>query len=99
MAKRKNETEEAIEITENVQEEKQEVNNDNKPDYKEMLIVRDTPYVSEPTININTAGMLERGRVYKIQGEVNNGTNGKFWKIKDWIYVNKACDTIEIFGE
>jgi predicted nucleotide-binding protein (sugar kinase/HSP70/actin superfamily) len=61
-----------------------------------LYLKTDTPYVAEPNINLNIAGMFKKGEVLYVQQKIDNGINGKFYKINDRAYINQKWD-VEVF--
>lgn len=49
----------------------------------------ETPYLNQPNFNNNVAGILHAGQSFVIEGEIDNGPNGKFWDIGNNRYINK----------
>lgn len=55
-----------------------------------------TPYLAEPNINRNIAGMFPAGTILYVEKIINDGINGSFYKINDKTYINKKWD-VEVF--
>ena len=55
-----------------------------------------TPYLAEPNINRNIAGMFPAGTVLYVEKLINDGINGSFYKINDKTYINQKWD-VEVF--
>lgn len=55
-----------------------------------------TPYVDEPNVNRNIAGMFPAGTILYVQRTLNNGSNGSFYQINEKTYINQKWD-VEVF--
>lgn len=55
-----------------------------------------TPYLAEPNINRNIAGMFPAGTILYVEKTLNNGINGSFYQINDKTFINQKWD-VEVF--
>lgn len=92
---------EEVTTTEETQEKpKKEIKkkSEDKPKDKiprQLYIAADVPATTSPDIRSNVYCILKKGSYYMLEGEVDNGKYGSFYKLSNGLYVNKNFSAAE----